>query len=55
MYAGLVALLSLPALQGFLNLAIPPPSLLHVVVIASLGGCLGVEMLGRVRKHADPR
>jgi cation-transporting ATPase E len=55
MYAGLVGLLAIPLLRAFFNLTVPPPELLHVSIIASLGGCLAVEVLGRIRSRANAR
>jgi cation-transporting ATPase E len=55
MYAGLAGLLTIPLLRNFFNVAVPPPGLLEVSVIASVGGCLAVEVLGRIRAGANAR
>jgi cation-transporting ATPase E len=55
MYAGLVGLLTIPLLRNFFNLAVPPQGLLQVSVIASVSGCLAVEILGGIRVRANAR
>lgn len=57
MYAVLGGLLLIPLPRDFFNVVVPPAQLLQVTVIASLIGCVAVEILGRVRarinSHAD--
>jgi len=51
MYAVLVGLFLIPLPRDFFGLAIPPSGLLQVSIIASAGGCLAVEILGRIRSR----
>ena len=51
MYVVLVGLLAIPLPRDFFNLAVPPPALLQATVVASISGCLAVEILGRIQSH----
>lgn len=53
MYAVLVGMLTVPLPRDFFNLAVPPPALLQVSVIAAVVGCLAVEILGRIRARVN--
>lgn len=53
MYVVLFGLLTNPLTRDFFNLAVPPPPLLQVTMIASVGGCLAVEILGRIRARVN--
>jgi cation-transporting ATPase E len=55
MYAVLIGMLTIPLPRDFFNLAVPPPALLQVSVIAAVVGCLTVEILGRIRARANAR
>lgn len=53
MYVVLFGLLTIPLTRDFFNLSVPPPPLLQATMIASAGGCLAVEILGRIRVRAN--
>ena len=55
MYVVLIGLLTIPLPRDFFNLAVPPPSLLQATMIASIAGCLAVEILGRIRARVNAR
>ena len=53
MYAVLVGTFLIPLTRDFFSSAVPPLELLQVSIIASIGGCLGVEILGRIGARLD--
>ncbi|MEO7007176.1 MAG: HAD-IC family P-type ATPase [Terrimesophilobacter sp.] len=55
MYVVLVGMLTIPLPRDFFHLAVPPPALLLVSVIASFAGCLAIEILGRIRARVNAR
>ncbi len=55
MYALLVAMLTVPLPRDFFNLAVPSSPLLQVSVAVSIGGCIAVEVLGRIRARSNAR
>ncbi|MEV8180980.1 HAD-IC family P-type ATPase [Specibacter sp. NPDC078692] len=51
----LVGLLTIPLPRDFFNLAVPPPTLLIITLIASGVGILAVDILGRIRARVNAR
>ena len=52
MYLGLGGLLALPLVRDFFALAVPPPDLLAVSLLAASAGCAGIEAIHR-HLHKD--
>ena len=55
MYVMLAGLLLIPLPRDFFNVTVPPWELLQITLIASVSGCLAVEILGRVRARVNAR
>jgi hypothetical protein len=53
MYLGLVGCLTVPLLRDFFALELPPAELLAVAVATAIPGCLGIELIDRLRRRRD--
>jgi cation-transporting P-type ATPase E len=53
MYVGLVGCLTVPLIRDFFGLEVPPLDLLSVSIGTAIPGCLGVEIIDRLRRRRD--
>ncbi|CAN7498396.1 HAD-IC family P-type ATPase [Arthrobacter sp. LjRoot78] len=53
MYAGLLALLTVPVITDFFGISWPPDHLRNAALLAALGGCAAVELVFRLRRRLN--
>lgn len=53
MYAGLLALLTVPVVTDFFGISWPPDELRNAALLAALGGCAAVELVFRLRRRLN--
>jgi cation-transporting ATPase E len=53
MYVGLVGCLTVPLIRDFFGLEVPPVDLLTVSIGTAIPGCLGIEIIDRMRRRRD--
>jgi len=53
MYAGLLALLTVPVITDFFGISWPPDELRNAALLAALGGCAAVELVFRLRRRLN--